>query len=676
MGRLKKKARIADDDRISKLPDDLIHRIMSFLDIQQAGQTSVLSKRWKPVWTTLPYLRFNGCLNHKKHTNYCKFLDEVFYGRKHRSGIITLELWARKFRLDLRKMKKYVKYAISRKVERINFKTLRCCSLSLFKSESLKQLKLKMKFEYNKLMKSVCWNLPNLTTLHLKSCQKYSNTIRQFPESCLMCLPALTTLGLDHLELPESLCLPSLTSLRLKSCTLPRKVWDFPALLTLELLDVFFPENISDYFLALTGLRNLTVDFRLRSLGCCVISSYGLLTLTIKVSKYNTDRARGRVVVLAPKLCNFNAIGFFRTRFEGSMLENVYIKYWQYKNYREQELKEHLNLLKVMFAQLGSTKTLTLDLVTLKALFEISDVLVHLRCPFYNLKYLKLPYGCDESILSKPLRQYILSGSPLATIVKTLSQEFYCKTMHNSCSLLVFLRLTVALWVTTEDLIFMMTPAVSIISQNVVLEECLATSTTEPKMRDDTFDMRVTKENVVENSEYRAEKVKALASGESNDRASTSLEKSCFVLWQGHEVNTEYADLLDLIMKRYPETFKHKIIKNHKIWTVKLNMLCSFVNAFTKTSMTEVNSEMLTEYRGLIYVLQKSGFNIDWLMSHLNYIESLYELYASDPHIDNAKEKLQDLQTLHARKISAAESFWTQGISLAAIAHNIGDGLL
>ncbi|KAL8104494.1 hypothetical protein AgCh_028639 [Apium graveolens] len=477
MGRLKKKARIADDDRISKLPDDLIHRIMSFLDIQQAGQTSVLSKRWKPVWTTLPYLRFNGCLNHKKHTNYCKFLDEVFYGRKHRSGIITLELWARKFRLDLRKMKK--------------------------------------------------------------------------------------------------------------------KVWDFPALLTLELLDVFFPENISDYFLALTGLRNLTVDFRLRSLGCCVISSYGLLTLTIKVSKYNTDRARGRVVVLAPKLCNFNAIGFFRTRFEGSMLENVYIKYWQYKNYREQELKEHLNLLKVMFAQLGSTKTLTLDLVTLK-----------------------------------------------------------------------------------EDLIFMMTPAVSIISQNVVLEECLATSTTEPKMRDDTFDMRVTKENVVENSEYRAEKVKALASGESNDRASTSLEKSCFVLWQGHEVNTEYADLLDLIMKRYPETFKHKIIKNHKIWTVKLNMLCSFVNAFTKTSMTEVNSEMLTEYRGLIYVLQKSGFNIDWLMSHLNYIESLYELYASDPHIDNAKEKLQDLQTLHARKISAAESFWTQGISLAAIAHNIGDGLL
>lgn len=225
-------------------------------------------------------------------------------------------------------------------------------------------------------------------------------------------------------------------------------------------------------------------------------------------------------------------------------------------------------------------------------------------------------------------------------------------------------------------MIFPITPAVSFISQNVVLKECLATPTMELKKRDDTFEMRVTKENVVENSEFRAENVKTLVSGEINDPASTSSQKSCFVLWQGHEVNTEYAELLDLIMKRYPETFKDNIIKNHKIWTVKLNMLCSSVNAFTKTSITEVNSEMLTEYRGLFNILQNSGFNIDWLMSHLNYIENLCELYASDLRIDNAKEKLQDLQTLRGLKMSASESFWTEGISLASIARNIGDGLL
>lgn len=230
-----------------------------------------------------------------------------------------------------------------------------------------------------------------------------------------------------------------------------------------------------------------------------------------------------------------------------------------------------------------------------------------------------------------------------------------------------------------ENVNFPMTPALSLISQDVVLGKCSASPTTELNTHDDTFDMRVMEENVVENSEVCAEKVKevkALVSGESNDRASTSSKKNCFVLWQGHEVNTEYADLLDLIMKRYPETFKHNIIKTNKIWTVKLSMLCSSVNAFTKTSMTEVNSEMLTEYRGLFNILRNSGFNIDWLMRHLNYIEDLFELYASEPRIDNAKRKLQDLQTLNAIKMTASESFWTEGISLAAIARNIGDGLL
>lgn len=213
----------------------------------------------------------------------------------------------------------------------------------------------------------------------------------------------------------------------------------------------------------------------------------------------------------------------------------------------------------------------------------------------------------------------------------------------------------------------------------MVLEERLETPTTELKTRDDTFDMSLTEENVVGTSEFQFEnvkEVKARVSGESNDRASTSSEKRCFALWQGHEINTEYADLLDLIKKRYPETFKHNIIKNQNIWTVKLKLLCSSVNAFTKTSMTEVNSDMLTEYRGLFKILQTSGFNIDWLMSHLNYIENLCELYASDPRINNAKEKLQDLQTLHAIKMTASESFWIEGISLAAIACNIGAGLL
>ncbi|KAJ3708547.1 hypothetical protein LUZ61_012252 [Rhynchospora tenuis] len=53
------KSRSGDGDRISSLPDCLIHLIISFLTAREAVQTCLLSKRWKNLWTTLPFLNFN-----------------------------------------------------------------------------------------------------------------------------------------------------------------------------------------------------------------------------------------------------------------------------------------------------------------------------------------------------------------------------------------------------------------------------------------------------------------------------------------------------------------------------------------------------------------------------------------------------------------------------------------
>ncbi|XP_021297313.1 putative FBD-associated F-box protein At5g56410 [Herrania umbratica] len=46
-------------DRISELTDELLLKIMSFLNTKHAVQTCVLSKRWKTLWESLPYLDFN-----------------------------------------------------------------------------------------------------------------------------------------------------------------------------------------------------------------------------------------------------------------------------------------------------------------------------------------------------------------------------------------------------------------------------------------------------------------------------------------------------------------------------------------------------------------------------------------------------------------------------------------
>uniref|UniRef100_A0A0D3HAT2 F-box domain-containing protein n=1 Tax=Oryza barthii TaxID=65489 RepID=A0A0D3HAT2_9ORYZ len=43
-------------DRLSDLPEGVLHRIMSFLNMCQAVRTCVLSRRWRNFWRTVPYI--------------------------------------------------------------------------------------------------------------------------------------------------------------------------------------------------------------------------------------------------------------------------------------------------------------------------------------------------------------------------------------------------------------------------------------------------------------------------------------------------------------------------------------------------------------------------------------------------------------------------------------------
>ncbi|XP_021763008.1 putative F-box/LRR-repeat protein At4g13960 [Chenopodium quinoa] len=46
-------------DRISELPDFILHHILSYLSTKEAAQTGVISKRWQYVWETFPILDCN-----------------------------------------------------------------------------------------------------------------------------------------------------------------------------------------------------------------------------------------------------------------------------------------------------------------------------------------------------------------------------------------------------------------------------------------------------------------------------------------------------------------------------------------------------------------------------------------------------------------------------------------
>ncbi|CAO2144547.1 unnamed protein product [Urochloa humidicola] len=53
--------RSSGKDHISSLPDELLHNILLRLDsARAAAHTSVLSRRWRRIWTHLPKLIFGN----------------------------------------------------------------------------------------------------------------------------------------------------------------------------------------------------------------------------------------------------------------------------------------------------------------------------------------------------------------------------------------------------------------------------------------------------------------------------------------------------------------------------------------------------------------------------------------------------------------------------------------
>ncbi|KAK4268301.1 hypothetical protein QN277_024977 [Acacia crassicarpa] len=63
-------------DRISDLPDSLLLHILSFLPAKEAVATSLLSKRWRPLWFSLPTLELHR-EDFQKFTFFYQFVDKM-----------------------------------------------------------------------------------------------------------------------------------------------------------------------------------------------------------------------------------------------------------------------------------------------------------------------------------------------------------------------------------------------------------------------------------------------------------------------------------------------------------------------------------------------------------------------------------------------------------------------
>ncbi|MCI14417.1 F-box/LRR-repeat protein, partial [Trifolium medium] len=71
-------------DRISNLPDDLLCHILSFLPIENAFSTTILSKRWAPLFRSLTSLHFDDESIHAEETlrRFSRFVDTIILSTK------------------------------------------------------------------------------------------------------------------------------------------------------------------------------------------------------------------------------------------------------------------------------------------------------------------------------------------------------------------------------------------------------------------------------------------------------------------------------------------------------------------------------------------------------------------------------------------------------------------
>nr|KYP55998.1 F-box protein At4g10400 family [Cajanus cajan] len=225
-------------DRISCLPDTLLIHILLLLPIKEAVATSVLAKRWRPLWLSLPTLHFNDQNYLQNKDTYSRFLQLVYTVMLLRDASQPIQ----SFNLECESplcntfiVNAWVTAAIQLKVE--------CLSLSLSSTVNLPSciltstnlVVLNLKGLTVKSVSSV--SLPSLKTLHLRWVRFLE---RKFLFEVLSSCPVLEDLLMSFVLLTKQ-------SLGGQIKSLPKlikaDISDLPSLKTLHLRWVRFLER-------------------------------------------------------------------------------------------------------------------------------------------------------------------------------------------------------------------------------------------------------------------------------------------------------------------------------------------------------------------------------------------------------------------------------------------------
>ncbi|GKV53390.1 hypothetical protein SLEP1_g59921 [Rubroshorea leprosula] len=359
-------------DRLSDLPDCLLHHILSFMDSKYAVQTCILSKRWVSVWTHLPVLKLDSKFFNRVG-NFRSFISQVL-DHCENSNILTLSICSPRKNLARSLVDKIISFAVS---------------------HSVQELDLSLKYPIGELQN--VFRCQSLRVLKLD----------------LLC----------GLPLPNSISLASLKTLILCKVRLKSENHCFD--LFSSCLDL---QNIvlDHVFLTISDIFNISAP-ALVSLTISKIIFY--VAKDAKIMYYAPIKDR-KVVITAPRLTSFSFTCYrpMSLSMDNSpLLENVNLS-MSHDDLSDTQEEGSFMFLIEMLRQLGNARSLTVTLGLVKFLSQHSRLLEERPFPFSKLESLKVLRGRQSCKKIPPnVLNFLVQGSPMAKELLRMFQKV-CKT--------------------------------------------------------------------------------------------------------------------------------------------------------------------------------------------------------------------------------------------------------